>query len=37
VKYLLENLGYPKTVARVIAEQLQEQSDLLLAMKLCVV
>lgn len=30
MKYLIENLGYPKTVAHVIAEQLQEQSDFII-------
>lgn len=37
MEYLLENLVYPKTVSHVIAAQLQEQSDLIFAMKLCVV
>ena len=35
MEYLLEKIGYSKTVAHVIAEQLKEQSDFTLAMQLC--
>ena len=35
MEYLLEKIGYSKTVAHVIAEQLKEQSDFTLAMQPC--
>ena len=35
MEYLLEKIGYSETVACVIAEQLKEQSDFILAMQSC--
>lgn len=35
MEYLLEKIGYSKTVAHAISEQLKEQSDFSLAMKPC--
>lgn len=35
MEYLLEKIGYSKTVAHAISEQLKEQSDFSLAMKQC--